>query len=164
MSSPTWLHASLRGRPFWLAGGSVLILVVLGFVVRGVRKTVYAGRELATYTFALGALLVVVASPHVQFYDLGLLVFPALFVAHRRSVATDAGLRRALTGLLVLSFGWIEAAGMLASVGASVSAPVLFAALVGACEWPPIEAWLSAAASQPAAALTSADAALGNAA
>jgi diguanylate cyclase (GGDEF)-like protein/PAS domain S-box-containing protein len=33
MSWQTWRHASLRGRPIWLAGGSVLIVVVLGLVV-----------------------------------------------------------------------------------------------------------------------------------
>jgi diguanylate cyclase (GGDEF)-like protein/PAS domain S-box-containing protein len=33
MSWQTWLHASLRGRPIWLAGGSVLIVVVLGLIV-----------------------------------------------------------------------------------------------------------------------------------
>lgn len=139
-------------------------LVALGLVVRAVRTTAYAGRELVTYIFALGALLVVVASPHVQFYDLGLLLFPALFVARRRSAATNAGLRRALTGVLALSFGCIEVAGILASVGASVSAPLLFAALVGVCEWPRVEVWLSSGASETAAAATSADVALGHAA
>lgn len=124
-------------------------VAALGLVVRAVRATAYAGRELAMYVFAMGALLVIVASPHVQFYDLGFLLFPALFVAHRRSVATDAGLKRKLTGVLVLAFGFIEMAGMLASVGASVSAPVLVAALAGLCAWPRIEAWLSAAASAP---------------
>jgi diguanylate cyclase (GGDEF)-like protein/PAS domain S-box-containing protein len=38
MSRQTWLHASLRGRPiFWLAGGAVLIVVVLGLLLSSQR-------------------------------------------------------------------------------------------------------------------------------
>jgi diguanylate cyclase (GGDEF)-like protein/PAS domain S-box-containing protein len=37
MSRQTWLHASLRERPIWLAGGAVLILVVLGLILSSQR-------------------------------------------------------------------------------------------------------------------------------
>jgi diguanylate cyclase (GGDEF)-like protein/PAS domain S-box-containing protein len=38
MNGQAWLHASLRGRPiFWLTGGTVLILVVLGLILSSQR-------------------------------------------------------------------------------------------------------------------------------
>jgi diguanylate cyclase (GGDEF)-like protein/PAS domain S-box-containing protein len=37
MSRQAWLHASLRQRPIWLAGGAVLVLVVLGVLVSSQR-------------------------------------------------------------------------------------------------------------------------------
>jgi diguanylate cyclase (GGDEF)-like protein/PAS domain S-box-containing protein len=49
MSRQAWLHASLRERPIWLAGGAVLILVVLGLILSSQRdwrnRAATLGRE-----------------------------------------------------------------------------------------------------------------------
>jgi hypothetical protein len=149
------LVATLSGA----RGGAALViaqalvgLAALGLVARAVPAAAYAGTDRLAFLFALGAMLVLVASPHVQYYDLAWLVFPALFAARRRSVARTEELRRSLTGLMALAALFVEIAAVLASVGVSVSAPVLVLLLVGLCEWPRLERLLSLDVDDPAAA------------
>jgi len=140
-------------------GGTALVLAqaligvaALGLVVRAVRTPPYEGTDRVVYVFALGAMLVLIASPHVQYYDLAWLVFPALFAVRRRSVARTDELRRSLTGLLVLAALFVEIAAVLASAGVSVSAPGMALLLVGLCEWPRLERLLSLDAGDTASA------------
>lgn len=118
-------------------------LVALALAVRAVRRRPYAGTEGLLYAAGVASLLVLVAAPHVQYYDLAFLLVPAMFVAHRAEAAEDVALRGAIRGLLVCSAVFVEAGGMLAAVNVSISAPALFALLLLLCEWWRFEGYLA---------------------
>jgi hypothetical protein len=121
-----------------IAAGATLL------VFRAIANMRYDTQERVMFCGAVGSMLILVVSPHVQFYDLALLWLPALFVVHRVRDRNE-GARRAAYGLLVLAFFFVEIAGLLASARMSVSAPVLIAMLVALCNWSTVERVLFAA-------------------
>jgi hypothetical protein len=127
-----------QGGSAVLAAHLVIAASAALLAARAVRRARYQQFEHVLYASGLGSMLILVASPHLQFYDLALLVLPALFVVHRLRHGDDQS-RRYGYGLLVLGFGFGEFAGILASVGLSVSAPVLLAMLVALCNWETVE-------------------------
>ena len=70
--------AGVRGGTVLVAAQAVIALAALGLAARAIGSRAYAGTERTLYLFAIGALLVLVVSPHVQYYELAWLVFPAL--------------------------------------------------------------------------------------
>jgi hypothetical protein len=120
---------------------SAVALVALVAVVVAARRTTYTGPDRAHYVAALAAMFVCVAAPHIQYYDLALVVFPALFLVRRASQVPPQG-RPHVLGVIVLMVAWLEVAGLLAGAKASVSFVPLIVLAAGIVEWPQVERWL----------------------
>lgn len=119
---------------------AVALLAMIAVIIAA-RRAAYTGADRGHYVAALAAAFTCVAVPHIQYYDLGLLVFPVLFLVRRAGQVTPAG-RRYVLGVIVLTVAWLEAAGLLAGVKASVSFVPLVALMGVLVEWPAIERWI----------------------
>jgi hypothetical protein len=116
--------------------GLAAIFLAVVFAARA-RKTVIGGDPL--YIGSLAAFAVLIASPHVQFYDLALLTVPAAFVVSRAQVTSEPYARRLMIGVLVVGIVVVEVSGMLAGAKLSLTAPFLWAGLCLLCRWPEFE-------------------------
>jgi hypothetical protein len=124
-----------------LAGTAVAVLLLYA-VHRAVKRAPYDRPDRALYIAALAAMFVCSAAAHIQFYDLALLAFPAIFIL-RRAEALPPQSRARCYGVLVLGVLWVEAAGMLAGARLSVSFPPLIAGTLVICYWPRVELFLA---------------------
>lgn len=136
---------------FHVYGGTGVVLVAAAvwltavtIAVFAVRRCPYTGADRIFYAAGIWPLLSLVASPHVQYYDLALLIFPAMFVL-RRSRQAPAEARPLFYGLLVALVLFVETAGMLAGARVSVSSVALALMLGGFACWPRLELWLTSA-------------------
>ena len=138
---------------------AVIAVLALALAYRAMNRASYTGRMRTHYVAALVAVVVCVTASHIQFYDLALLAFPALFIVER-SVVAPAAARPRFYGVLVLTVLWLEVAGILAGAKMSVSAVPLLLFTLMILDWPRFERWVIGVDAAPAeqAPLTPAEA------
>jgi hypothetical protein len=132
------------------AANAAVTLIALGAVYRAMARSPYNSWTHTQYVAALIAVFVATTAAHIQFYDLAILAFPAMFVVQRASVGPREG-RSRFYGVIVLTVLWVEAAGMLAGARLSVSIVPLMAFTLMMCQWPRVERWLLSGAAPGAA-------------
>jgi hypothetical protein len=137
------------GGPALTVAGAAVTLITLASVWRAHAASTYDGATQVRYVGALVATFICATAAHIQFYDLALLAFPAMFIV-QRSAAAPAVARARFYGMLVLTVLWIEIAGMLAGARLSVSIVPLMAFMLMICNWPSVERWLIGDAAAPA--------------
>jgi hypothetical protein len=139
----------VHGGPLLAAAGTIVAVAMFIIVARAVRTAPYEGIERTHYVAALLAALIVSVAPHIQYYDLALLAFGAMFIIRRAELAPEDA-RARFYGLLVLLVLWLEVAGVLAGAALSISFVPLVLFTVTLAAWPRVEAWLTSPESLPA--------------